>query len=45
MSKSKTMGQVFTPLNVVSLMLDEAGYTGEVICVDNPVKILEPSFR
>lgn len=42
MSKSKTMGQVFTPAHIVEFMLDNIGYTahGEIL----NKTIYEPSF-
>jgi adenine-specific DNA-methyltransferase len=42
MSKSKTMGQVFTPAHIVEFMLDNIGYTvqGEIL----NKSIYEPSF-
>lgn len=42
MSKSKTMGQVFTPVKVVQFMLDSIGYTVQSDILSK--KIYEPSF-
>ena len=42
MSKSKTMGQVFTPTDIVSFMLDNVGYTVSADILDKT--IYEPSF-
>lgn len=42
MSKSKTMGQVFTPVSIVQFMLDNIGYTIRNNILDK--KIYEPSF-
>lgn len=42
MSKSKTMGQVFTPSNIVSFMLDNLGYVVSADILDKT--IYEPSF-
>lgn len=42
MSKSKTMGQVFTPTDIVSFMLDNVGYTVSADILNKT--IYEPSF-
>lgn len=41
MSKEKLLGQVFTPPEVVSFMLDEVGYVGSAVLSS---RIMEPSF-
>lgn len=42
MSKSKTMGQVFTPAHIVEFMLDNIGYTAQGEILNK--SIYEPSF-
>lgn len=38
---AKTFGQIFTPPNLVSFILDEAGYTGGAVI---NAKVMEPAF-
>lgn len=41
MTKEKKLGQVFTPPDIVTFMLDEAGYAGTSVLTSS---IMEPSF-